>query len=122
MTAWISIIRTNSNDTFSTSFKLNDDLYESGLKKLVDLCLDYTNDQIVILTRYTVNDKYEYKIELYLFDEKQNEMCLIRILNLSQSLAINSNTTSLYQPDFVRIYMDDAVTGLILQIVKLNVV
>jgi hypothetical protein len=114
MTAWISIIRTNSNDDYSTSFKLNDDLYESGLKKLVDLCLDNKNDQIIVLTKYSLIDKYEFKIELYLFDEKQNEMCLIRILNLSQSLAINSNTTSLYQPDFVRIYMDDVENSYVL--------
>jgi hypothetical protein len=102
MTAWISLVKLNCE---SVSMNANDDLYESGVKKLVDLCVDTHNEQVIILTRYRGEKKPEFKIEVYALNEKLNEMTLQRIHNLTHTLA--SSSTSQNEPsEFVRIYLD----------------
>ncbi|CAF0711680.1 unnamed protein product [Brachionus calyciflorus] len=108
MTAWISLIKINC-DSFSSSSNLNpnDDLYDIGQKKLIDLCIDNNNDQITILTKHMNRDKPEFKIEVYGLNEKTNEMTLIKILTLAQSQS-SSSSASLNEPsEFVRIYLDE---------------
>ncbi|RNA10918.1 hypothetical protein BpHYR1_043329 [Brachionus plicatilis] len=105
MTAWISIIKLNC-DSPAPNLNPNDDLYDIGKKMLVDLCVDNTNEQIIILTKHCAKEKAEFKIEIYSFNEKNNEMTLMRILNLSQSQA-GSNTSQNEPSEFVRIYLDE---------------
>ena len=107
MTSWISVLKTNT-DTLNPC----DDLYEKNTKKLIDLCVDNANDQIIVLVKFTTKEKAEFKIEIYSFNEKLNEISLTRILNLSQTFAGLSSSSE--PAEFGRIYLDDAENAFVI--------
>lgn len=111
MTAWISLIKINCDQ--NANLITNDDLYDNGTKRLVDMCVDTTNDQIIILTRYSGKEKAEFKIEIYTLNEKLNEMAIVKVLNISHSVA-SSNTSQNEPSEFVRIYIDQNENSFVL--------
>lgn len=104
LTIWVSIMRPYY-DNNSASNPL-DNLYDDGSKVLIDICIDKKNDQIIVLTKFikTENNVPEFRVEVYIFCEDKNEMNLLRIFNLSQSLASHLGNNETF--DFVRIYFD----------------
>ena len=111
LTTWVSIMKPYYDDN-STPNPF-DNLYDSGIKVLVDLCVDNKNDQIIVLTKFKIDSKVsEFKVELHSFDEAKNEMNLTRIFNLSQILSSHLNHHESF--DFVRIYYDQSDNAFVL--------
>ena len=77
--------------------------YEDGLKVLIDICIDKLNDQIIVLTKFTKSN--EFRVEVYAFCEDRNEMSLLRIFNISQTLASHLSSGETFE--FSRVYFDN---------------
>ena len=104
LTIWVCILKPH----YDTNASPNpyDNLYEEGSKCLIDICIDNKSDQIIVLTKFTIDNVSEFRVEMYSFCEDKKEMSLARVFNVSQALSSHLGAGETFE--FVRIYFDQA--------------
>lgn len=104
LTNWNGLMRKRLNDSLDEQYGL----YENGLKTLIDMCLVNTENptQLAFLTKTLKKNNdfnnneieyyYEYRVEFWLLDEINKQICLTQIDQVPSRIAVHNSLSGSY--------------------------